>query len=330
MRSHTENLALRREHLLSPEPAPRSPISDADEAAREFQALRPRLFGIAYRVIGTVADAEDVVQDVWLRWHAYDRRRVDHPEAFLVTTTTRAAINVLHSARVRRETYIGPWLPEPVDTSSNPEVEAEHNESLSFALLVVLEALSPAERAAFVLREAFGYEYGTIATVLNSTEMAARKLVSRAREHVASGRTRTVPPGRHRLLLTAFVEAARSGNVTELERVLAQDIVSYSDGGEAVHAARIPIVGRDRVVKFVAAFSRWFWDGIQVREVNLNGEPAIAIVADGEPVTILSVCTSGDGIDRLFWLLNPDKLGRIRLSFWPAVTDPGRSRSPLV
>jgi RNA polymerase sigma-70 factor (ECF subfamily) len=316
MRSHTENLAIRREHQAETAPAPPTPAShaDRDAAAREFQALRPRLFGIAYRVIGTVADAEDVVQDVWLKWHAYDRSQVEHPEAFLVTTTTRVAINVLHSARVRRETYTGPWLPEPIDTEANPEVEAEFNESLSFALLVLMEALSPTERAAFVLREAFGYEYATVSEILDMSEMAVRKLVSRAREHIASGRRRTVSTTQHRRLLRAFVAAARSGDVQQLESLLAADVISYSDGGDAVHAARIPIVGTERVVKFVAAFSRWFWDGIEVREVEINGEPAIAIVADGEAVTVLSLCPSGDGIARLFWLLNPEKLGRIQLA----------------
>jgi RNA polymerase sigma-70 factor (ECF subfamily) len=312
MRSHDENLALRHEHHR--ERHQESGSAELDAAARHFQQLRPRLFGIAYRVTGTVAEAEDVVQDVWLRWHEYDRRTVEHPEAFLVTTTTRTAINVLHSARVRREAYVGPWLPEPIDTDANPELEAEHNESLSFALLVVMEALSPAERAAFVLREAFGYEYDTIAGILDTSVVATRKLVSRARERVASGRRRTVPLPQHRRLLRAFVAAARSGDVGQLESLLAEDVVSYSDGGDIVHAARIAIVGRERVVKFVAAFSRWFWAGIEVREVEINSEPAIAIVADGEPVTILSICASGDGIARLFWLLNPEKLDRINIA----------------
>src|SRR5690606_23416312 len=179
----TENLAIRRELQTDapPHPADAPPHADLDTAARQFQELRPRLFGIAYRVIGTVADAEDVVQDVWLKWHAYDRAQVEHPEAFLVTTTTRVAINVLHSARVRRESYTGPWLPEPIDTEAGPEVEAEFNESLSFGLLVLMEALSPTERAAFVLREAFGYEYATVSEILDMSEMAVRKLVSRAR-----------------------------------------------------------------------------------------------------------------------------------------------------
>ncbi len=313
MRSHDENLALRHGRLSETRRSPhRSEAAELDAAARQFQALRPRLFGIAYRVVGTVAEAEDVVQDVWIKWHGYDRSVVEHPEAFLVTTTTRTAINVLHSARARREAYIGPWLPEPIDTEANPELEAEHNESLSFALLVVLESLSPAERAAFVLREAFGYEYGVIADILETTEVATRKLVSRAREHVASGRRRSVPKPHHRRLLRAFVVAARSGDTAQLERLLAEDVISYSDGGDVVHAARIAIVGRERVAKFVAAFSRWFWAGIEVRELEVNGEPGIAIVADGEPVTILSLCASHDGIERLFWLLNPQKLERIQ------------------
>jgi RNA polymerase sigma-70 factor (ECF subfamily) len=165
-----------------------------------------------------------------------------------------------------------------------------------------------------VLREAFGYEYDTIAGILDTSVVATRKLVSRARERVASGRRRTVPLPQHRRLLRAFVAAARSGDVGQLESLLAEDVVSYSDGGDIVHAARIAIVGRERVVKFVAAFSRWFWAGIEVREVEVNSEPAIAIVADGEPVTILSICASGDGIARLFWLLNPEKLDRINVA----------------
>lgn len=311
MRSHVENLALRRRQRPVHPDADVVAVVDVDDAARHFQSIRPRLFGIAYRVIGTVSDAEDVVQDVWIKWQAYDRERVEHAEAFLVAATTRTAINVLKSARVRREAYVGPWLPEPIDTEANPELEAEHNESLSFALLVLLETLSPTERAAYVLREAFAYEYETIAGILDTTVLATRKLVSRAREHVAAGRRRTASTRHHRRLLDAFVTAARSGDVRELERVLAADIVSYSDGGDAVHAARIPIIGPERVVKFVAAFSRWFWDGIEVRDLEINGEPAIGIFSSGEPVTVLTICSSRDGIARLFWLLNPAKLERI-------------------
>lgn len=313
MRSHDENLALRREQHAEARRQRASDAADAtlDETARQFESYRPRLFGIAYRVIGTIGDAEDVVQEVWLKWQAYDREQVQQPEAFLVTATTRAAINVLQSARVRREKYVGPWLPEPIDTESNPEIEAEHNESLSLALLVLLEALPPAERAAFVLREAFGYEYRDIAEMLETSEVACRKLVSRAREHVASGHRSSVTRTVHQRFLQAFVRAARSGDVTELEQVLVEDVVSYSDGGDVVHAARIAIVGRERVAKFVGAFSQWFWDGVEVHEVELNGQPAIAVIADGEPVTVLSISASGSGIERLFWMLNPQKLERI-------------------
>lgn len=315
MRSHDENLALRREQLAESrrETAPADAHAALAETAREFETFRRRLFGIAYRVIGTVAEAEDVVQDVWIKWQACDRAEVKQPEAFLVTTTTRTAINVLQSARLRREAYVGPWLPEPIDTESNPEIEAEHNESLSLALLVLLESLGPAERAAFVLREAFGYEYRDIAEILDATEVATRKLVSRAREHVASGHRSSVARSVHQRFLQAFVNAARSGDVKELEQVLAADVVSYSDGGDVVHAARIAIVGRDRVAKFVGAFSRWFWEGVEVREMEINGQPSIAILAGGEPVTVLSICASGSGIERLFWMLNPKKLERIAI-----------------
>lgn len=315
MRSHDENLARRREQIAAARRHEASEPADVaiDRTARQFQTFRPRLFGIAYRVIGTVADAEDVVQEVWVKWQAYDRDRVEQPEAFLVTTTTRTAINVLRSARVRREAYVGPWLPEPIDTGSNPEVEAEHNESLSLALLVLLESLGPAERAAFVLREAFGYEYREIAAILDTTEVAVRKLVSRAREHVASGHRSSVARSVHQKFLRAFVRAARSGDVEELEQVLTEDVVSYSDGGDVVHAARIAIVGRERVAKFVGAFSEWFWDDVQVRELEVNGQPAIAVLAAGELVTVLSISASGSGIERLFWMLNPAKLERIAI-----------------
>ncbi len=315
MRSHDENLALRREQIAETRRQRASAAADAqlDATARQFETYRPRLFGIAYRVIGTISDAEDVVQDVWLKWQAHDREQVEQPEAFLVTVTTRTAINVLQSARVRREAYVGPWLPEPIDTDANPELEAEHNESLSLALLVLLESLGPSERAAFVLREAFRYEYRDIADILDTTEVATRKLVSRAREHVASGHRSSVTRTAHQRFLRAFVTAARSGDVGELEQVLADDVVSYSDGGDVVHAARIAIVGRERVAKFVGAFSTWFWDGVEVRELEINGQPAIAVLAGGEPVTVLSICASGSGIERLFWMLNPAKLERIAL-----------------
>lgn len=289
-----------------------APVDALDETAAQFQAMRPRLFGIAYRVTGSAAEAEDVVQDVWLKWQDYDRDSVEQPEAFLVTTTTRTAINVLNSARVRREAYVGPWLPEPIDTASSPELEAEHNESLSLAVLLLLESLSPSERTAFVLREAFGYQYSDIAEMLGATQTAVRKLVSRARRHLADGRRVPASPSQHQRLLSSFLAAARSGDVDELHRVLAADVVSLTDGGgEVAQAARIAVTGQDRVAKFVAAFSTWFWDTVEVRFAELNGEAALVMVADGATVATLSIRATDEGIDRLLWVMNPQKLSRV-------------------
>ena len=186
---------------VSPEPGG---AEDLEEAAAVFMSLRPRLFGIAYRMLSSANDAEDLVQEVWLRWQVYDRGTVLNPAAFLATTTTRLAINALQSARVRRETYIGPWLPEPVDTSADPYLGAERGEALEFAALLLMEKLTPNERAAYVLREAFDYPYAQIADILQSTEPAARQLVSRARKHMAGERRRPASAARQRELLTSF------------------------------------------------------------------------------------------------------------------------------
>src|SRR4051794_10170751 len=194
---------------------------DLDEAAKVFTEVRPRLFGIAYRMLGSATEAEDLVQDVWLRWQGYDRDAVQTPGAFLATTTTRLAINELQSARARRETYIGPWLPEPVDTSADPFLGAERGEALEFAVLVLMEKLTPQERAAYVLREAFDYPYGQIAGILQSTEPAVRQLVSRARKHVAGERKIPVPESAQRRLLASFLEAARTGDLEGLEKLFA-------------------------------------------------------------------------------------------------------------
>src|SRR4051795_5368463 len=184
--------------------------NDLDAAAETFAAVRPRLFGIAYRMLGTVADAEDIVQDTWERWQGADRASVREPAAFLATTTTRLAINQAQSARVRRETYVGPWLPEPVDTSAAPLLGAERGEALEFAVLVLLEKLTPTERAAYVLREAFDYPYAQIAEIIQTTEVTARQYVSRARKHLAAERKAPVDPDEQRRLLAAFVRAAQA------------------------------------------------------------------------------------------------------------------------
>jgi RNA polymerase sigma-70 factor (ECF subfamily) len=215
-------------------------------------------------MLGSVAEAEDVVQDAWTRWQSTDRGVVRDPQAFLTTTTTRLAINVLQSARTRRETYVGPWLPEPVDTSADPSVGAERAEALEFAVLMLLERLSPAERAAYVLREAFNYPHKEIAEVLRVEEANARQLVTRARQHVTDGRRARVSSGDQHRLLDAFVAASQTGDVAELERLFAADVISQVDGGGFIRAAQKPVAGRERVAKYIGSVSEWGWSGVTV------------------------------------------------------------------
>ncbi|MEU4094266.1 RNA polymerase sigma-70 factor [Streptomyces sp. NPDC026673] len=282
-----------------------------DEAAAVFTALRPRLFGIAYRMLGSAAEAEDVVQDVWLRWQATDRDAVQNPSAFLTTATTRLAINVTQSARVRREAYVGPWLPEPVDTRADPSVGAERGEAVELAVLLMLERLTPTERAAYVLREAFDYPYREIASVLDLGEANARQLVSRARKRIAEGRREQVGTTEHRRLLEAFVAAARTGDMAGLEKLFASDVVSYADSGGVVRrAARVPVVGGSRVAKVVSAFTPRFWPGTEVAWVEANGLPAALVTRDGTPVALVAIGASAEGIDQLMWVMNPAKLTR--------------------
>src|SRR5262245_21642305 len=189
----------------------RSERGTLDDAVSVFVSVRPRLFGIAYRMLGSAAEAEDILQDVWLKWQTIDRSRVRDAPAYLATATMRHAINVVQSARVRREAYVGPWLPEPVDTSDDPVLGAERGEALEFAVLVLLETLSPKERAAYVLREAFNYSYREIADVVRLSEENSRQLVTRARKHIADGRREPASRDEHRRLLESFVAAAQSG-----------------------------------------------------------------------------------------------------------------------
>jgi RNA polymerase sigma-70 factor (ECF subfamily) len=213
-----------------------APVLDQD--VETFTRARRRLFGIAYRILGSVSDAEDVVQETWLRWQYCDRDSVRQPDAFLATAATRIAINVSQSARIRRETHIGPWLPVPVDTTNDPALGAERGEILERALLVLLERLSPGERAAYVLREAFDYPYPRIAEIIRVTTASARQLVSRARKHIVDGRDVDVDRDHHRRLVGAFIEAAQRADIEGLEGLLAGDVVSYTDGRGDHCAAR--------------------------------------------------------------------------------------------
>ena len=206
-----------------------------DDGLAAFLSMRSRLFGIAYRMLGSAAEAEDVVQDVWVRWQTTDRRVVRDAAAFLATTTTRLAINVMQSARARRETSVSPWQPEPADTSSDPRLAAERDQALTCGVRILLEKLTPTERAAYILREAFDYAYRDIASVLRLAEANARQVVTRARRHLVSGRTTATRSTDHERLLQAFIAATQDGDVTVLEDLFASNVVSTAD--ECVRAA---------------------------------------------------------------------------------------------
>jgi RNA polymerase sigma-70 factor (TIGR02957 family) len=285
--------------------------ADLDEAAAVFEGVRPRLFGIAYRMLSSASEAEDLVQDVWLRWQMCDRSKVQNPGAFLATTTTRLAINELQSARARRETYIGPWLPEPVDTSADPYLGAERGEALEFAALQLMEKLTPNERAAYVLREAFDYPYGQIADILQSTEPAVRQLVSRARKHVTGDRRTPVNATAQKELLENFIAAARSGDMAALEKMFAADVASVSDGNGAVRVARVPVVGAERVAKFYTKLAEWYWTDVQVHFVTTNGQTSAVLRRNGSTEGVMTISASADGIDQVFWMVNPDKISAV-------------------
>jgi len=285
--------------------------SESKTGTEIFAQVRGRLFGIAYRMLGSVADAEDIVQETWIRWQTCDRSTIDEPAAFLATIATRLSINSLQSAHTRRETYIGPWLPEPVNTEDDPSLGAERGEALNFAVLILLEKLTPTERAAYVLREAFDYPYERIAEVVGGSQASARQLVSRARKHVASEKYADVPNPAQRRLLEAFLDAARGGDTSKLEVLFTEDIVSYTDGNGVKLAARIPVAGAHRVAQFVSAFSSHFWTGKEIGWVELNGQPALTLSEGGVVTTTLSIVASGDGIARLLWVMSPDKLQHV-------------------
>jgi RNA polymerase sigma-70 factor (TIGR02957 family) len=283
-----------------------------EDGLSAFVGVRPRLFGIAYRMLGSAAEADDIVQDVWLRWQATDRSVVENPPAFLATTTTRMCINFSQSAQSRRESYVGPWLPEPVDTSSDPALGAERAEALGLAILLLLEKLSPTERAAYVLREAFDYSYRQIADILQMEEANTRQLVSRARKHIADGRRTPASSEEQQRLLEAFIGAAQKGDLAALEGLFAENVVSYSDGGGVVRtAARAPVSGRERVAKFVAAFASHFWIGITLRWIETNGQGSVLLSRDGISVALATIDASAQGIDQIMWIMRPSKLAAI-------------------
>jgi RNA polymerase sigma-70 factor (ECF subfamily) len=303
------------------------PEQDTDELAREFAEHRRALVGAAYRIVGTVADAEDVVQEAWLRWADADRGDVRDVRAYLVTVTGRLALNRLRQQKSRRESYVGPWLPEPVathvaDPAADPEQAAEIAESVSMAMLVVLESLSPLERAAFVLREVFDLPFSEIAATLDRSEAAVRQLAHRARSHVHARRPRqAVDRAWHAEATARFLQTANDGDVEGLISLLAPDVVLVSDGGGKKRAALRPMYGPEKVARWMIAITeRPDVADLQIRVVELNGEPAIVAYAGDAPDTVGFVEFGADGIVSAIYLMrNPDKLGAVpRLCQLPA------------
>jgi RNA polymerase sigma-70 factor (ECF subfamily) len=284
-----------------------------DTALATFESVRPRLFGIAYRMMGTVAEAEDLVQEAWLRWQGTDHESVREPAAFLATTVTRLALTELDSARARRERYVGSWLPEPVDTSADPALGAERAEALSLAVLRLLERLTPTERAAYVLHVAFDYPYRRIAEVLETSEANARQWGSRARAHLERARTASVTDAQRERLLAAFLAAAQQGDLEALEAVLAHDIVAVSDGGGVVQAARRPVAGRQNVARYLLGVLEKFAADLENVPALYNGELAFVSLRGEQPIAVWTLDIAADGIRGFYNVMNPAKLSRIEV-----------------
>ncbi len=288
-----------------------------------FDAHRRLLFTVAYRMLGSVADAEDTVQDAWLRWSAAGRDDVADPRAWLVRTTTRLALDRLGSARARRETYVGPWLPEPLltDAAGDPADDAVLGEEVSLALLVVLETLSPAERAVFVLREVFGVPAGEVAAALGRSEAAVRQLAHRAREHVAARRPRSVA-GRQELreVTERFLAACVGGDVDALLAALAPGAVLVTDGGGRAKAALRPITGADKVARFLTAVVGGGAASADLRMglAEVNGQPGVAAWSDAGPIAAVSLVVADGLVQQVLVVLHPDELSGLRLGAGPA------------
>lgn len=279
-----------------------------EPAGPEFEALRPRLFGIAYRMIGTRAEAEDIVQEAWLRLARTGG--VDSVEGFLVTAVTRLSIDHLRSARVRRETYVGTWLPEPLlSTMDDPARDVERAEQVSLALLTVLDQLAPLERAVFLLREVFDYTYEEVSRVVDRRVDHCRQLARRARERVRGKRPRLeADPDEHERLLRGFLEATEAGDLASLEALLAEDVVLLSDGGGKAPAALNPIHGPNRIARFMVGVRRKFGGEVEVTFARANGLPAALLRLDGRLQTIMALDVREGLIQTVFVVRNPDKL----------------------
>ena len=298
-------------------------MTSTDRSARRvtitdlFDEERPRAFAIAYQMLGSVSEAEDVVQEAFLRVHRTVQRgeHIASPPAYVATLVTRLAIDHLRSARARREQYVGEWLPEPLATESSPADRAETADHLSLAFLVLLESLTPQQRAAFLLREVFGYPYTEVADIIGTSVDSTRHLVARARNHVRERRPRNVATRREREELAAsFFAAAGHGDLAALEELLAQDVVLHADGGGKVAAQRRPVNGRARVARLLSIGWRRLAElGIHIEVVDVNGEPGgMAIDGAGQPVGVMGLDIVDGRIQAIHSIANPDKLRHLR------------------
>jgi RNA polymerase sigma-70 factor (TIGR02957 family) len=284
------------------------------DATRTFDRLRPRLQGIAYRMLGSAAEAEEVVQDAWLRWHGAAHAALDSAEAWLVTVTTRLAIDRLRAAKLQREHYAGTWLPEPLLTESpvTPEQMLERADDVSFAFLALLERLAPEARAAFLLREVFDADYGELARTLGKSEAACRQLVHRAKLQLREERPRyAVPPDTHLRLLRGFAEASARGDFQSLKSMLAEEAELIADGGGKVPSFGRPLVGGQRIAQLYFAVGRRHGSALRIELAVVNGEWGLLRFIDGKLESAQSFETDGQRIVRIHAQRNPDKLARL-------------------
>ncbi len=287
----------------------RAEIPDATLA--QFEAQRPRLFAIAYRMLGTAADAEDALQDCFMRWRA--ARDVQSPQAFLTTVVTRLCLDRLKSAQAQRETYFGTWLPEPILTQPDEAPErAEMHESITLAFMTVLERLNPVERAVFLLREVFDYDYAEIAQFVGKSDAACRQTFSRAQKYVRANRPRLPPnDAAHARILNAFVTALANGDVEMLTGLLHDSVVAYGDGGGKAFAAKIPVRGIAQVARFLLGLRRTAPAGMLPSIAHINGQAALVFWLNGSVYSVLTLENDGEHIYGVRSVVNPDKLTRV-------------------
>jgi RNA polymerase sigma-70 factor (TIGR02957 family) len=283
-----------------------------DPATEAFLAHRNLLFTVAYEMLGSAADAEDVLQETWLRWAGVDLDTVRDQRAYLVQVTTRQALGRLRTLGRRKESYVGPWLPEPLLTAPDVAQDVELADSVSMAMLLVLETLPPTERAVFVLREVFDLAYEEIAEAVGKSPAAVRQIAHRAREHVAARRPReVVSPAETRAALEAFQRAAQTGDLQHLLDILAPDVVFLGDGGGVVQAVSRPVVGIDRVARLLAVGLGRISAAGSLQPAQVNGYPALVLLVDGVIDTVLAIRIDNGLITGLYAVRNPEKLSHM-------------------